>query len=578
MRMSVLRGLTGICCVAALLGGCVSLPDASAPRPFDVSVPDSDPIELLADGPSDSEDPESLIQDFLLACAAGPNDDFTTARLFLTSSSARNWKPESEVLIYDTASSTSIQAQTKVNEGDGEVRVNVSVPAVASVDEDGVMTLASNSLIERTFTLRQENGQWRIDAPEDACLISQASFMASYELVKLQFTASSTDALIPDPRWYPARRLAGHLLAGLVAGPRESLLHAASNSIPGGTTIPSQGVEVNDGVAHVNLNAALPSDSAAVARIAWQISETLRQVSNISEIELQISGQTIDTKDLPAGPSYSLESGVALTDEGLATLSGTRLNPVDLGEVTPGVDAHDPAVSPVSSELFAWRHGTSMTLVSTGGGGRAFSVPVSAQAEAVTIDRFGWVWAPIPDSALTVGQTDGQGMPGVYSGIAAANIDGVVRALTSDGETSGVPISLRVSPDGARVLILRQENGNRSLWIATIERDGTGAPVKLWSQYRVFESTEDIIDASWAGMSTVTAVVASGEKGDDSLVSWELGGFLQTAVLPANVTSMSAGASAATMIVEVSGGPPQFRSGAFWQTLPESVRDARYSG
>ena len=52
-----------------------------------------------------------------------------------------------------------------------------------------------------------------------------------------------------DPRWYPSRRLASHLLAGLVAGPSPALDPVVANAIPAGATLPSHGVEVSDGVA-----------------------------------------------------------------------------------------------------------------------------------------------------------------------------------------------------------------------------------------------------------------------------------------------------------------------------------------
>ena len=71
------------------LAGCTSLPTSSAPAPFDVSARDSNGIQVSAEGPSDGADAATLVSDFLLACAAGPQDDYATARLFLSAASPR---------------------------------------------------------------------------------------------------------------------------------------------------------------------------------------------------------------------------------------------------------------------------------------------------------------------------------------------------------------------------------------------------------------------------------------------------------------------------------------------------------
>lgn len=233
-----MKRLLALALALLLLTGCTSLPDASAPQPFDVSIPDSAPIQLAADGPSPDSDPSTLVTDFLLACAAGANDDFATARLFLTSGSAQEWNPAEQVLIYDTATRPLVKSGAE--DGD-RVSVTVSAQGVASVDANGILTRSTDSQITASLALVKENGQWRIDAPENAYIISQASFSASYELTNLYFPATTGDALVPDPRWYPSRRLSTHLLKGLVGGPEKGISQAVTNAIPGGTTIPSRG-------------------------------------------------------------------------------------------------------------------------------------------------------------------------------------------------------------------------------------------------------------------------------------------------------------------------------------------------
>ena len=106
------------------LAGCTSLPTSSAPAPFDVSARDGSGIQFSAEGPSDGADAATLVSDFLLACAAGPQDDYATARLFLSATSARSWQPETEILIYDTDTAPAVTAGS---ENGSEVDVTVSV-------------------------------------------------------------------------------------------------------------------------------------------------------------------------------------------------------------------------------------------------------------------------------------------------------------------------------------------------------------------------------------------------------------------------------------------------------------------
>ena len=173
-----------IACVALALAGCASLPTSSAPTPFDASARDGSGIQFSAEGPSDGSDASTLVSDFLLACAAGPQDDYATARLFLTSASARSWQPENEILVYDTDTAPLVSASL---DNSAQAEVSVSVLGVASIDDLGVLTRSNGSIVSRTFTLVREDGQWRIDAPDNIILISRAALTASYSQANLYF-------------------------------------------------------------------------------------------------------------------------------------------------------------------------------------------------------------------------------------------------------------------------------------------------------------------------------------------------------------------------------------------------------
>ena len=277
--------LTALICASA----CTSLPTSSSPEAFDVDAPNASPIELSAGGPIADADPETLLNSFLLACAAGASDDYATARLFLTSSSAQTWDPHKLVTIYSTDSTPKVAYSFDPSKAD-TLNASITAVGVGSVDQNGVLSPAETSSLEARFHLVHENGQWRIDAPADGVVVSQASFTASHELVSLMFPSVTGDALIADPRWYPTRRLETHMVEGLIAGPQSHLGDALVNAIPAGTSISRGGIELSDHVAKVSLNGSLPVDERAKSLLSWEISQTLQRSGRVNSVEIAMGG------------------------------------------------------------------------------------------------------------------------------------------------------------------------------------------------------------------------------------------------------------------------------------------------
>ena len=541
--------------IAALvlaLAGCASLPTSSAPAPFDVSARDGSGVQFSAEGPADGSDAETLVSDFLLACAAGPQDDYATARLFLSSASARAWQPETEILVYDTDTAPSVTAGS---ESDSGVEVTVSVLGVASIDASGFLTRADASTVSRTFSLVRENGQWRINAPDNLVLMSRAAFTALYSLVNLYFpTAEGTD-LVADPRWYPSRRLASHLLAGLVAGPSQSLASVAANAIPAGTTVPSHGVEVNDGVARVELNAVMPTTEGARASLLWELTRTLTQAGDVSQVSVTLSGEVLESRGIPSVPAYSLDTLVGAGPDGVGIVSASGVT--NLGGVS---DASNPTVSPVDSSLVAWS-GADGVYAQRAETSVAF-LPGNAPL-GPSVDRYGWVWGPASASSVSVGgDSEGAFCVGV------------------EAESAGDIHAVRISPDGVRALIIR--GSDASAWVGVVERGAGGRPQAVHSLERITVERAAVIDASWTTSTGVALVLRESGNEEDHLVTMPLGGLPSSVSLPIRVSSMSAGSSSASVVITGvdSGGERQVlvRSGALWQSAPQGLTSARFAG
>ena len=533
------------------LAGCTSLPTSSAPAPFDVSAKDGSGIQFSAEGPSADADAATLVNDFLLACAAGPQDDYATARLFLSAASARSWQPETEILVYDTDTAPSVTAGSETAT---QVDVTVAVLGVASVDAFGVLTRVATSTVSRTFTLVREEGQWRINNPENMVLMSRASFTASFSLANLYFPTAEGGDLVADPRWYPSRRLASHLLAGLVEGPRQSLAPVTANAIPPGTTVPSQGLDVADGVARVELNAVMPSSESARTTLAWELVRTLTQVADVLRVNASLSGDVLDMQAIPVPPTYSLDTLVGAGPGGVGLVSSSSVT-----ELTAVTDASNPTVSPVDSSLIAWS-GTDGVYAQRGGTTVAF-LPGQAPL-GPSVDRFGWVWGPATASSVSVGG----GVDGAFS-------------VSVESESAGQIRAVRISPDGTRALVLR--GSDASAWVGVVERGASGRPLAIRSLEEIPLEHGSVVDVSWT-TSTGLALVVRPTGEDDQLVTMPLGGLPSNVSLPIRVTSMSAGGSSSAVVITGTdaAGREQvlIRSGALWQNAPDTLTSARYAG
>ena len=453
--------------------------------------------------------------------------------------------------MYDTDTAPSVSSGS---ENASEVDVTVSVLGVASIDASGVLTRVAASTVSRTFTLLREDGQWRINSPENMVLMSRAAFTASFSLANLYFPTNEGGDLVADPRWYPSRRLASHLLAGLVEGPRQSLESVTLNAIPAGTTVPSQGLDVTDGVARVELNAVMPGGEGARTSLAWELVRTLTQVADVSQVHVSLSGEVLDMQAVPAPPNYSLDTLVGAGSGGVGLVSSSAVTELNLVS-----DASNPTVSPVDSSLVAWS-GSDGVYAQRGGTAVAFlpgRVPLGP-----SVDRVGWVWGSATASSVSVGG----GVDGAFSVSVESESDGQIHAV-------------RISPDGTRALVLR--GSDATAWVGVVEREASGRPVAIRSLEQIPVEHGSVVDVSWTtSTGLVLAVRESGEE--DQLVTMPLGGLPSNVSLPIRVASMSAGGSSSLVVITGTdaAGKEQvlIRSGALWQNVPDGLTSARYAG
>ena len=285
----------------------------------------------------------------------------------------------------------------------------------------------------------------------------------------------------------------------------------------------------------------MPPGEGARASLAWELTRTLKQAADVSSVSVSLSGESLDMEIVPPPPQYSLDALVGAGPSGVGIVSSSGF-----AARASATDASNPTASPVDSSLVAWS-GVDGVYAEKNGTSVAF-LPGQA-ALGPSIDRYGWVWGPATSASwLSVGG----GADGAFS-------------VGVESDSAGEIHAVRISPDGARALVIR--GSTPSAWVGVVERGLSGRPLAVRSLEQV-PLDGSVIDGSWmtsTGIGTMS-----------------LGGLPSSVPLPVHVTSMSAGASSASVVIvgtdDAGKSQVLMRSGALWQNSAADVTSARYAG
>lgn len=554
------------------LAACTSLPTTGNPQAFDVDLPTPSAVDFVAGAPPKGASPEALIEAFLRACAAGTSDNFETAKLFLTRQSARTWKPENSIHIYSTDATPLVRADMNA----ASPHVLISAPAVATVDNTGMLNeVPAGQSVQMRYDVVQEKGEWRISNPENAVIISEASFQATYQLSHVFFRDSTGDSFISEPRWFAQKHLARHLMKSLLAGPSDQLKSVARTEIPPLMRLAASGVEVREGHADVWLEGPLTTSDSS--QMVHQITLTMRQSAQVRDVTVYVNGNALErVKDAPAAPVL-FDSAVAMSLSGMGVLTNGHFFPLQgdiplrsasanvgsallsgrwSGDLRPrpqdlvAMHPQDPAV-------VAWVGEGQLTVLDRESG-RSHRVG-AVQPSWPSVDRFGWAWTVAHGHALTV-----------------ASVAGQSRALAAASVPSGV-VNIRISPDGHRALMVRRLGETDSVWVGFVVRDRQGGPVRLVNVYPLPRVVSGVLDVSWASSSTV--VVLQGSDGVESVLwTMPLGGMSSAVAAPVGARFVTVGGSGPTVYVTDGRGQVWVRANALWQPIEDDVVSVRFPG
>ncbi len=543
-----------VAAVSVGLSACASMPSSGEPQAFDLEMPNTEPVEQTGFGPQRNAPPEQILSDFLRASAAGSTDDYATAKKYLAEDLTAVWKPRASVIVYPTDQAVSLYVDQV---SDRVATVLLETEILATVNEAGVFSPQEGTRLELTFDLsRGRDNQWRITRMDDGVILSQANFQASYQAMQLYFLAPGQESLVPDPRWYPRRRMASYLVSGLLAGPSEQLQPAVSSALGDSLRLPTQGVEVDGQVARVFMEGEAPAGSDSAQNMSRQLSATLFQMTTVTGVDAEINSVPLPESTDPFGVALELETQVGLRQGSIVVSQGDSWDPLLAGGQV-GENPAAPALSPLGHGALAWLNGPDEVRVWSGGETRAAAVPSALDP---SLDRWGWTWT------ATLGADH----------LVALDPQGNQVSLPLPADAKAGIQKVEISADGVHVLLLLKSEEGIQPFTAAIVRDAKGAPQSVVNPVQVEMVEPGVIDGSWAGATNL--VFLSGGEGERTVSIVALGGFAQKLVAPGDAERISAGGQATRILLESEDGHYYSRSGGVWRTLDMAVEQVSYAG
>lgn len=490
-----LRPVASVAVLAMCLAGCAGIPTSGPVLHGDAIGVERQGDALtrsLPQPPRAGSNQQQIIEGFLNASVSSDNDH-GVAREFLTPDAAKTWNPSAGVTIYDSSPATGHNSYKAV----GSTDVVFSAAKVGTISLQGEYNDASGDLVV-DFKMRKVDGKWRIAAPPTGLLLTPGDLDRSYRVYDIYFPDPRRFGLVPNQVLLPiGPGTSTALMRALISGPTPWLAPAVSTAIPTGTKLVVDSAPITDGIVQVDLSAqaatAIDKEAQALsAQVVW----TLRQLVDVTAVRITVNGvplrgvpavQGIDSWRQwdPAGATSNSEAYYSGADR-LFSLDHDKPAAVP-GQAGDGTfPLHQPGVSFDESEvagLDAKLQKLYVTKLTAGAKMPAAVITGATRLTAPTWDRFGQVW--------TVDQrADG---PVVWVDTPGA----AAKKVQTDGLPDGRILAMRISRDGARVVVVAQPTGQTVglPWIGRVER---GAGRLVLSGLKPIKSVfSDVSDAAW---------------------------------------------------------------------------------
>ncbi|GAA1634183.1 hypothetical protein GCM10009700_21680 [Brevibacterium sanguinis] len=569
VRMRVVTIVLAVCASLALTA-CSSIPTTSPvghlPAASNEAAAGS---ARTPDGPKPGDSVGEIVRGFL-AAGAGTGNNFAVAKSFLTEAEAQEWNPLASVSV--------LPGDTDLDSLNYEVTsdqktLTMSAPVVGIVDSSGIFSSATpDTRSNLEFSLRQENGEWRISSAPDGLLVTPTTFRTIFLSYSLEFFTSDFSYLVPDSRWFlRSSSTPTAIINELLTGPAPYLAGAVITAAPDGAKLnDSNVVTIENGVANVSLGNLTPAPTdREKGLIRQQIASTLRAIPSVSSVELTIGGQVVSESLQPKTDSSVQVDGppVVIANNRISRISGTTVARAENSPDLSDAKASDPAVS-FDDSIYAYLEDDGQHLKRLrADSSESRTVLNGSSLVGPSIDRFNSIWT---------GERDNQGE------ITAVGRDDQVYTVAADFLSGRTLLDLEVSRDGTRLAVLsRQGDQPERIDVVGIPRDRAGNPAASLSDapLQVGSYFSGIQDISWGG-STSLAVLAQlpGETVQPYRVH-VAGPPEQLGQLPGGGDRIAAGEDGRSILVTGSAGEIYSYNSNAWQKLIDvTAKDPAYPG
>lgn len=530
--------------------------------------------------PQPGAGPEDIISDFLKA-GAGPQNDYEVAREYLTESAAEQWSPDDRTYIY--------AGEPTIQEAEGEAFV-VEIQLDRYVDGNGTMVRPGGTETFH-FEVEQVEDEWRIVQAPAGKILDEGTFNEVYNPYTLYFYDSQQRYAVPDMRWFINRPgLPAEIVSRILEGPAPWLEDGVISAFPPEASLGNPSVPVDELVATVDLETEVTSGASdsELTLMRHQLNLALSQLSTVRDTSITVGGSSIDVpeqSELSEDEQLSVEtspaageSQIGVRDGTLVRQTGTSTNVVSGLPDISDLDPRFPAMpSPPADQVFAFMDEGLSALYHVRADAAAPELLVEAdRLTRPSMDNFGWTW--------TVTHTeDGDATIRAYSYDQPAESTSVQvpAAFLEDKEVT----SLRISQDGARAALVVEDAGVRTIYIASVVRDGsTGVPRGLGGHY-VLNADVAIEEVRWAENDAVMVWQPWDEDDDDDPAQGQVQQIDLDGTLDdpeegvTGLLNVSIGEGRSNIYMEQSGEQVYVNVGDRWTLQEEiAVSDLSYSG
>jgi len=465
--------------------------------------------DVLSGGPQPADGPVAIVRGYL-GNQGNSQESYAVARDYLVN--GQRWSSDSVTIYPDQTALQITPLPRTAPDAVGVVRVRVSAPVVATVDAWGAYhgVRSGGQRWSQVLELTRVAGLgWRILNPPDGRVLSQADFDYTFVKFPVYFPDRSGSYLLPDLRWFVRGTAATLLVQALLQGPSPWLAPAVTTGVPPGTKL-AVPVVVSEDVAMIDLTPqALAANPLQRQFLAAQLRATLA-AAGVSNLRLTVHQAVFDTGSQP-GAVVAGESAPSLTADPQidprplvldssghiarieAGVAGTAIVPVKgldrlavPGAALPGSDATGSSFTVLAAE-----RGTVLQAVPSQIGPAKVLI-TGKQLTAPSTDPRGWVWS-----------ASGRGDGAVF---VAKPGDRSPATLKVDWLKGLDVVSLKVSRDGARVLVGANGKGRGWLYAASVVREPAGQPGEIGQPVDLLPDLRDVVDASWVDALNVAVI------------------------------------------------------------------------